>query len=46
VDEEWIPGSPRVCVKPQEGAATWQLEYAGQTFAFASIYDLLQSLPK
>ncbi len=44
VDEEWIPGSPRVCVRPQEGATTWQLEHAGQTFAFASIYDLLQSL--
>jgi len=44
VDEEWIPGSPRVCVKPQEGATTWQLEYAGQTSAFTSIYDLLQSL--
>ncbi len=46
VNEEWIPGSPRVCVRPQEGATTWQLEHAGQTSAFASIYDLLQSLPK
>jgi len=46
VNEEWIPGSPRVCVMPREGATTWQLEHAGQTSAFANIYDLLQSLPK
>ncbi len=46
VDEEWIPGSPRVCVMPQESATTWQLENAGQTCVFTSIYDLLQSLPK
>jgi iron complex transport system ATP-binding protein len=46
VDEEWIPGSPRVCVMPKEGTTTWQLEHGGQTDTFASIYDLLQSLPK
>ncbi len=46
VDEEWIPGSPRVCVMPKEGSTTWQLEHGGQTDTFASIYDLLQSLPK
>ena len=46
VDEEWIPGSPRVCVRPQEGAITWQLEHAGQTNTFSSIYDLLQSLQR
>lgn len=46
VDEEWIPGSPRVCVLPQNGNSTWQIEYAGQKNTFSSIYDLLQALPK
>lgn len=46
VDEEWIPGSPRVCVLPQNGTTTWQAEHAGQIHTFTNIYDLLQELPK
>ncbi len=46
VDEEWIPGSPRVCVFSQNNIVTWRLEFDGQTDTYASIYDLLQSLPK
>src|SRR5690606_1816983 len=46
VDEEWIPGSPRVCVMPQNDIITWQVEFEGQTVTFTTIYDLLQSLPK
>ena len=46
VDEEWIPGSPRVCVRAQNGTITWQVEHDGQIKTFLSIYDLLQSLPK
>ena len=46
VDEEWIPGSPRVCVMPQNDVITWQVELVGQTITFTTVYDLLQSLPK
>jgi iron complex transport system ATP-binding protein len=46
VDEEWIPGSPRVYVSQQNEVSIWQVEYDGQTNAFANIYDLLQALPK
>ena len=44
VQEEWLPGSPRVCVQGENGKAGWKLELSGQTFEFASIYDLLQVL--
>ena len=46
VDEEWIPGSPRVCVMPQNETIIWQVEHVDQIKTFPSIYDLLQSLPK
>lgn len=46
VDEEWIPGSPRVCVMPQNETITWQVEDREHINTFTSIYDLLQSLPK
>jgi len=46
VNEEWIPGSPRVCVMPQNDIITWQVEFEGQTKTFTTIYDLLQILPK
>lgn len=44
VQEEWLPGSPRVCVQGENGKAGWKLELSGQTFEFASIYELLQVL--
>lgn len=46
VEDEWIPGSPRICVLPQNDTITWQIEQDGQKNSFASIYDLLQALPK
>lgn len=45
VDEEWLPGSPRVCVLSQNDSVTWQVEQDGRITSFASIYDLLQALP-
>ncbi len=44
VQEEWLPGNPRVCVQGENGKAGWKLELSGQTFEFASIYELLQVL--
>ena len=46
VEDEWIPGSPRICVLPQNDTITWQIEQDGQKNSFASIYDLLQALLK
>ena len=46
VVEKWLPGSPRVCVLPQNETITWQVEDGEHIKTFASIYDLLQTLQK
>ncbi len=44
VVEEWVPGSPRVCVLPGKDTITWKIEQDGQINTLVSIYDLLQAL--
>lgn len=44
VAEEWIPETPRVCVKQEDGQTTWKLEQKGLSEEYSSIYDLLQGL--
>ena len=44
VEEEWMPGIPRVCVAALDGKTAWNLETEGREQAFSSVYDLLQGL--